>query len=170
VQTSTTPGLSSSADEDRGDRWVVAQAVLMALVIVAGFLPPGWRGLTPLLAPVGAAIGFPGLLLAIWAWRTLGTAATPYPRPREGGRLAETGPSAVVRHPVYAGGFLFLLGFALATSPAALLPLAALALLWRNKAALEDEWLAQRYEDYDAYRRRVPGAFVPRSLRPDRIA
>jgi protein-S-isoprenylcysteine O-methyltransferase Ste14 len=169
VQTSTTPGLSSSADEDRGDRWVVAQLVLMALIVVAGFLPPGWRGLTPVLAPVGAAIGFLGLLLAIWAWRTLGTAATPYPRPREGGRLVDTGPYAVVRHPVYAGGFLFFLGFVLATSPAGLLPLAALALLWRNKAALEDEWLAQRYEHYDEYRRRVPAAFVPRSLRADRV-
>jgi protein-S-isoprenylcysteine O-methyltransferase Ste14 len=157
-----------ASDQDRGDRWVVAQVALMALVVVAGFLPPGWRGLTPVLAPVGAAIGFLGLVLAVWAWRTLGSSATAFPRPRDDGRLVETGPYAVVRHPVYVGGFLFLLGFALATSPAALLPLAALAVLWRNKAALEDEWLAERYEDYDAYRRRVPGAFVPRSLRVDR--
>jgi protein-S-isoprenylcysteine O-methyltransferase Ste14 len=161
--------LSISAEEDRGDRWVVAQAVLMGLVVIAGFLPPGWRGLTTVVAPIGVVIGFLGLLLAVWAWRTLGGSATPFPRPRDGGRLIETGPYAAVRHPVYAGGFLFLLGFALATSPVALLPLAALAVLWRNKAALEDEWLAERYEDYDAYRRRVPGSFVPRSLRMDRV-
>jgi protein-S-isoprenylcysteine O-methyltransferase Ste14 len=152
---------------DRGDRWVVAQFVLIALVVVAAFLPPGWRGLTPVLAPIGAAIGLLGLVLAVWAWRTLGRSATAFPRPREDGRLVESGPYAFVRHPVYAGGFLFLLGLALATSPAALLPLAALAVLWRNKAALEDEWLARRYDDYDEYRRRVPAAFVPRSLRVD---
>jgi protein-S-isoprenylcysteine O-methyltransferase Ste14 len=161
--------LSISADEDRGDRWVVAQGVLMGLVVVAAFLPPGWRGLTPVLAPIGVVIGFLGLLLAVWAWRSLGSAATAFPRPREGGRLVETGPYAVVRHPVYAGGFLVLLGLALATSPAALLPLAALAVLWRNKAALEDEWLAERYEDYPEYRRRVPGSFVPRSFHVDRV-
>jgi protein-S-isoprenylcysteine O-methyltransferase Ste14 len=160
--------LSISADEDRGDRWVVAQFVLMAMVVVAAFLPPGWRGLTPVLAPVGVVVGFLGLLLAGWAWRSLGSAATAFPRPREGGRLVETGPYAVVRHPVYVGGFLVLLGLALATSPAALLPLAALAVLWRNKAALEDEWLAERYEHYDEYRRRVPASFVPRSFHVDR--
>jgi protein-S-isoprenylcysteine O-methyltransferase Ste14 len=168
--TSTTLGLSISADQDRGDRWVVVQFVLMVLLVVAAFLPPGWRGLTTVLAPIGVAVGFLGLLLTVWAWRTLGSAATAFPRPREGGRLVETGPYALVRHPVYAGGFLFFLGLALATSPAALLPLTALTVLWRNKAALEDEWLAERYEDYGEYRRRVPASFVPRSFHVDRVA
>jgi len=38
----------------------------------------------------------------------------------------------------------------------------ALAALWRNKAALEEELLARRYPEYRDYRARVPGAFVPR--------
>jgi protein-S-isoprenylcysteine O-methyltransferase Ste14 len=161
------PGSSSLADEDRGGRWVAAQFVLMALIFLAGFLPPGWGALTVPLAALGGVTGFLGVLLVVWGWRALGTAATPFPRPREGGRLVETGPYAFVRHPVYAGGFLFFLGFALATSPVALLPLAALALLWRNKAALEEELLAERFDDYSDYRRRVRGAFVPRSLSGD---
>jgi protein-S-isoprenylcysteine O-methyltransferase Ste14 len=160
---STMPGLSSSADEDRGTRWVAAQAVLIALVVVGGFLPPGWGPLSTVLAALAVVVGFPGLVLAVWAWRTLGRSATPFPRPREGGRLVVSGPYAFVRHPVYAGGFLVLLGLALATSPTALVPLAALAVLWRNKAALEDEWLAERYEEYAEYRGRVRGSFVPRS-------
>jgi protein-S-isoprenylcysteine O-methyltransferase Ste14 len=36
--------------------------------------------------------------------------------------------------------------------------------LWRNKAALEEELLAQRYPEYGEYRARVPGAFVPRPV------
>jgi protein-S-isoprenylcysteine O-methyltransferase Ste14 len=158
------PGSSSSADDDRGGRWVAAQFVLMALIFVAGFLPPGWGGLTLLLAALGAVIGFLGAVLVVWGWRSLGSSATPFPRPREHGRLIESGPYAFVRHPIYAGGFLFFLGFAFATSPVALLPLAALALLWRNKAALEEEWLAERYPGYDEYRARVRGTFVPRSF------
>jgi protein-S-isoprenylcysteine O-methyltransferase Ste14 len=161
------PGLSSSANEDRGGRWVAAQFVLMVLIFIGGFLPPGWGALTLPLAALGAVAGFLGAALAVWGWRSLGGSATPFPRPREGGRLVESGPYAFVRHPVYAGGFLFFLGFALATSPVALLPLAALALLWRNKAALEEELLAEQFDEYSDYRRRVPGAFVPRSFRVD---
>jgi len=156
--------LSISADEDRGGRWVAAQIVLMVLIVVAAFLPPGWGPLRTLTAALAIVVGFPGLLLLVWAWRSLGPAATPYPVPREEGRLVVSGPYAFIRHPVYAGGCLVLLGLALATSPVALAPLAALGLLWRNKAALEEELLAQRYEDYREYRARVRGAFVPRRL------
>jgi protein-S-isoprenylcysteine O-methyltransferase Ste14 len=135
----------------------------MVLVLAAGWLPPGWPDAAEWVLPaVGAVASLLGALVAVWAWRTLDRAATPFPRPREGARLIETGPYAYVRHPIYGAGFLFLLGYALATSPAALVPLAALAVLWRNKAALEEELLAQRYPEYGEYRSRVRGTFVPR--------
>jgi protein-S-isoprenylcysteine O-methyltransferase Ste14 len=154
---------SSSSAEDRGGRWVAAQFGLMALVLVGGWLPPGWPGAADRVLPsIGVVCSLLGLLVAAWAWRTLERAATPYPRPREGGRLIETGPYEHVRHPIYSAGLLFFAGYALATSPAAFVPLVALALLWRNKAALEEELLAERYPDYRDYRARVPGAFVPR--------
>ena len=154
---------SSTSVEDRGGRWVVAQFVLMLLVLAAGWLPPGWPGPADLVLPVvGAVCSLLGALVAAWAWRTLDRAATPYPRPREGGRLIDTGPYEYVRHPIYSAGLLFFVGYALATSPAALVPLVALAALWRNKAALEEELLARRYPEYRDYRDRVPGAFVPR--------
>jgi protein-S-isoprenylcysteine O-methyltransferase Ste14 len=156
---------SSTSAEDRGGRWVVAQFVLMVVVLAAGWLPPGWPDAAEWVLPaVGAVASLLGALLAAWAWRTLDRAATPYPRPREGGRLIETGPYEFVRHPIYSAGLLFFLGYALATSPAALVPLAALAVLWRNKAALEEELLAQRYPEYGEYRARVSGAFVPRPV------
>jgi protein-S-isoprenylcysteine O-methyltransferase Ste14 len=156
---------SSTSAEDRGGRWVVAQFVLMVVVLAAGWLPPGWPDAAEWVLPAVGAVGsLLGAFLAAWAWRTLDRAATPYPRPREGGRLIETGPYEFVRHPIYSAGLLFFLGYALATSPAALVPLAALAVLWRNKAALEEELLAQRYPEYGEYRARVPGAFVPRPV------
>jgi protein-S-isoprenylcysteine O-methyltransferase Ste14 len=154
---------SSTSAEDRGDRWVVAQFILMGLVLGAGWLPPGWPGWVDRVLPaLGAVASLLGVLLAVWAWRTLDRAATPYPRPREGGRLIDTGPYAYVRHPIYSAGLLFFAGYALATGPTAFVPLVALAVLWRNKAALEEELLVRRYPEYRDYRTRVPFAFVPR--------
>jgi protein-S-isoprenylcysteine O-methyltransferase Ste14 len=153
---------SSTSADDRGGRWVVAQFVLMVLVLAAGWLPPGWPGsVSSVLPALGAVASLLGALAAVWAWRTLDRSATPYPRPRQSGRLIDTGPYAYVRHPIYAAGLLFFAGYALATSPAAFVPLAALALLWRNKAALEEELLAGGYPEYREYRARVTGGFVP---------
>jgi protein-S-isoprenylcysteine O-methyltransferase Ste14 len=157
---------STSVDDDRGGRWVAAQFVLMGIVLGAGFLPPGWPdSVSSLLAALGAVLSLLAALLGVWAWRTLDRSATAYPRPREGGRLIESGPYEFVRHPIYVAGLLFFVGYALATSPTAFVPLAALAVLWRNKAAYEEELLVARYPDYWAYRERVPGGFVPRPSR-----
>lgn len=154
---------SSTSAEGRGGRWVVAQFALMGLVLGAGWLPPGWpSSVDTVLRALGAVGSLLGALVAVWAWRTLDNAATPYPRPREGGRLIDTGPYEYVRHPIYSAELLFFAGYALATSPAAFVPLVALAVLWRNKAALEEELLARRYPEYRDYRARVPGAFLPR--------
>jgi protein-S-isoprenylcysteine O-methyltransferase Ste14 len=156
---------STSASDDRGGRWVLAQFALMALAVVAAVIPPGWPELAEApLAAFGAVVALLGVILAAWSWRTLDRAATAFPQPKPGGRLIEAGPYAHVRHPVYAGGLLFFGGLALATSPVVFLPLAALVVLWRNKAALEEELLLERYPEYADYRRRVRGSFVPRSL------
>jgi protein-S-isoprenylcysteine O-methyltransferase Ste14 len=153
---------ASSNSVDRGGRWVAAQLVLMLLVFVFAWLPPGWGRASTMLAALGASLALVGAILVVWAWRTLDRSATPFPRPRPGGRLIESGPYAFVRHPVYTGGLLFFAGFALATSPAVFLPVSALAVFWRNKAALEEDWLEESYDGYREYRDRVPGAFVPR--------
>ena len=155
------PASSPSADGDRGGRWVVAQFALILLIAIAGLLPPGWGSLE-LLAALGAVLSLLGLLLAAWSWISLERAATPFPRPRAGGRLIEAGPYAFVRHPMYGAAVVFFLGYALATSPTALVPLAALALLFRNNAGFEEDRLVERYPDYREYRDRVRGAFVPR--------
>ena len=149
------------AERSRGGGWVAGQFALMILVALAGFLPPGWGSLAAL-AAVGAMLSLLGLLLAAWSWISLERAATAYPHPKDGGRLIQGGPYAYLRHPMYTAGIAFFLGYALATSAAALVPLAALVWLFTKKAALEEELLTQRYPDYRDYRERVRGAFLPR--------
>jgi protein-S-isoprenylcysteine O-methyltransferase Ste14 len=160
-------GSSTSADRDRGGRWVAAQGVLMALAVAAALAPVRWPA-PAWFAAIGVGIGLIGLVVVIWGVRALGAAATPFPLPRAEGRLVVSGPYALVRHPIYTGGALFFLGLALATSPVALVPVVALVVLWRGKATFEETLLAERYPAYEQYRRRVVGAFVPRSLRADR--
>jgi protein-S-isoprenylcysteine O-methyltransferase Ste14 len=146
----------------RGQGWVWLQFALMAAVLAAGFLPPGWP------APVEGALDAAGVALAVagaaaggWAARTLGRSLTPYPRPGERAELVERGPYGLVRHPIYAAGLLFLAGYALWSGPLALLATAALAVLWALKAAVEERFLRARYPAYAAYARRVPRRLLP---------
>jgi protein-S-isoprenylcysteine O-methyltransferase Ste14 len=148
---------------DRGAGWVVAQFALMALILAAAVVPPDWpddarRPLTAL----GALAAVAGAGLAVWAGRALGRSFTPFPRPAADGALVESGPFRYVRHPVYSGGLVFLVGWSLYAGPVSLALTAALAVLWALKARVEERHLAQRYPGYATYAGRVRARLVPR--------
>jgi protein-S-isoprenylcysteine O-methyltransferase Ste14 len=67
----------------------------------------------------------------------------------------------VVRHPIYAAGALFLAGFSLAFSPAALALTAVLLVIWALKARVEERFLVREVEGYGAYAERVRYRLVP---------
>jgi protein-S-isoprenylcysteine O-methyltransferase Ste14 len=146
----------------RGDRWVVAQSVVMAAVVVALFLPPGWPDAARTqLVVAGVALAFAGLALAVSAGLTLGRWLTPFPRPARGAKLVVTGPYRFVRHPLYAGGLLFFCGLSLVGSVSALVGTAVLALLWALKSRVEERHLLERFPSYAAYAARVRWRLVP---------
>ena len=151
---------SASAERrGRGTAWVVAQFVLIAAVVLAWRLPPRPARLARL-ARRGAR-DRRRAAFAVWAFATLGRSLTPFPEPRREGTLVETGPFALVRHPVYGGGLAFFAGLSLAVGPGGLAPTAALGLLWVAKSREEERRLAARFPGYDAYRSRVRRRFVP---------
>ena len=134
----------------------------MAATIGLGFLPPDWPGsLDRPFDWAGAAFAILGANLLYLSGRALGRSLTPFPRPREGGELVTEGPYRWARHPIYGGGILFFLGWALYSGPPALLGVAALALVWTGKSKLEERLMAERYPDYERYRRETPRRFVP---------
>ena len=163
MPSSMTPASSRWSDfRQRGGLWVVAQSILFAAIAVSANLGPGWPGDAQFaLSIAGGVLTGLGLGVAVWAYRSLGSAFTPYPRPRPSAPRVETGPYRFVRHPVYGGALLFFAGISLAFSYAALAPTAVLGLLWRAKSGIEERFLDERFAGYADYRRRTPRRFFP---------
>ena len=145
----------------RGAVWAYGQFVVMAAVLALGFVPPDWpEGAQRALTVVGTVLGIAGGAVALWAARTMGRSLTPFPKPVPAG-LITSGPFAVVRHPVYAGGILFFSGYALFSSIPALVGAVVLAVVWAAKSRVEERLLAQVYSGYDAYCDAVRWRIVP---------
>ncbi len=106
-----------------------------------------------------AGLTFAGILFAWWARIHLGRLWSGSVTRKEGHRVVDTGPYALVRHPIYTG--LIAATLATAAAKATLPALAGLLLitlgLWL-KARVEERFLAAELgpDDYAAYRRRVP--------------
>lgn len=147
----------------RGGAWVVAQFLLMALIAAACFVQPRWPDAVRGVMLVGGVVCMvAGVVFALWAGRTMGRSLTPFPRPPRSGKLVETGPFRIVRHPIYSGLLLFFVGLGATTTIAATVLTAALALLWVGKLRVEENHLRRVFAEYEAYERRVRFRLVPR--------
>ncbi len=111
-----------------------------------------WLGLG--MALIGGWIGYEVLVTNAFA------AAAVTHQQRQ--RVIDSGPYAVVRHPMYAGAILYVLGVPLwlgstAATLAALAPIAMFAV----RAVYEERFLARELDGYAAYMERVPYRLVP---------
>jgi protein-S-isoprenylcysteine O-methyltransferase Ste14 len=119
---------------------------------------PLWH-LTDGEAWAGVAVIVIGIAFAWWARVHLGSLWSGTITRKKDHRVVESGPYAIVRHPIYTG--ILLAVFATAVEQGTGLALVAAALvtvgLWM-KARLEESWLRQELgaAAYEAYRRRVP--------------
>jgi protein-S-isoprenylcysteine O-methyltransferase Ste14 len=147
----------------RGEGWVALQMLLLVVTVVVGLQSRGsWPGTARAATVVlGAVLMLAGLVVVVLALTGLGSALTALPAPLEGQTLRTDGPYAVVRHPMYGALILLAGGFALLTSPWALVPTALLAIVLDLKRRVEEELLSTAYADYDSYRRAVPHALLP---------
>ena len=90
------------------------------------------------------------------AFFRLGTNLTPLPYPKEKGTLVETGPYALVRHPIYSGAIFMGFGWALWVHGWLTLGYACLLLVFFDvKSRLEERWLSEKFTGYEAYQKRV---------------
>ncbi len=142
--------------------WVAAQFVLFALIGLGifsfGSVPTAWVWWRVL----GGALLLGGVVGAMIGARDLGGAQTAMPEPVPGNELVETGPFAVVRHPIYGSLAVVAIGASLlfASWPAAALSVALLGFFWA-KSSYEERRLRIAYPRYSAYRQRVRRRLLP---------
>ena len=140
--------------------------VLLQLILLAGFtiLPvyqlPGFKiqstqliYLTWFLASILSLIG---LTFIIKGLIDLGENLTPLPYPINNGELVQTGIYGIVRHPLYSGGILTVLGWTIFQfSLSHLIATVILLIFFDIKSSREETWLSDKYPDYSEYRQRV---------------
>lgn len=144
------------------DRVGVALVGLQFVLIAAIALSPGGAFAPPAALLLGAGIAtLLGAALLAWGALALGRNLTALPRPRPGAQLVDSGPFALVRHPIYVGLGMAALGYAFWSGSWLKLGFAAaLCLLLIVKARYEGRMLRERMPGYDDYR---PRALVPRA-------
>jgi protein-S-isoprenylcysteine O-methyltransferase Ste14 len=144
----------------RGEWLVVAQVVLMGLIALGPRTIAGWPALAfpfpRACLIVGCVSMAGGCILGVAAFVFLGSGLTPMPYPKTGAPLIQTGPFAVVRHPIYAGGFLLGLGWALWIQGWLTLGLVGVLFAFIDfKSRVEERWLTKKFPEYAAYQQRV---------------
>ena len=141
----------------RGGAWVLAQFPLTALALCAARLGP--KIPVVVLGParwLGLGLFVSGGLLSLAGIVGLGSGLTPFPRPSPDARLVQSGAYGLARHPIYGGGIIAMIGWALLNGAwLGLAAAAGLAIFFNAKAAVEERWMSERFSEYAAYRRRV---------------
>ncbi len=140
-------------------------AFLAQLVLTAMLLAPlrwsGWLW-TQLIGGgwtrywIAVALVCIGLVLSIWARRSLGGNWSGSVTVKEGHELVQGGPYRLIRHPIYTGMLLMILGTGLAAGRVhGLLAFpVALSALWL-KSRVEERWMGAEFgERYAAYRKK----------------
>jgi len=106
---------------------------------------------TPFPFWIGAVLTASGLLFAVWARRHIGKNWSGTVTIKKDHELITSGPYSIVRHPIYTGLLLALVGSALARGEwrGVLAVVIAFLALWR-KLRLEENWMRETFGD--AYR------------------
>jgi protein-S-isoprenylcysteine O-methyltransferase Ste14 len=150
-----------TAKASRG-RWSRLAGARIALAIVVVFLfranlHGGVERIDgPVLEGIGLALWIAGIALAVWARLYIGRNwGMPMTR-REDPDLVTTGPYRFIRHPIYTGIILAMIGTALAISLFGLIVVAAIAALFAYSASREESFLAGEFPaTFPAYKART---------------
>jgi protein-S-isoprenylcysteine O-methyltransferase Ste14 len=141
-------------------RWTQFAGIRVGIVLVLLFLvrDKALKGHTnihsPWLQGIGLAVFFLGLALAIWARVYLGRNwGTPMSQKADP-ELVTTGPYSRVRHPIYSGIILAMIGTTIAASLYWLIAVVIIGAYFIYSAFMEERFMAGRFPDsYPEYKR-----------------
>jgi len=156
-----------------GSLWTAVGArVLLALAVIYGMrvpsiraaiiprvdaytAPPAWLGLLGVMVCAG------GIAFAVWARKTLGANWSSRPSVKAGHDLVTTGPYRYVRHPIYSGMLLGVLGTAMVIGLLGLAIVLVVCAVFANRVRVEEQLMMQQFPDlYPEYRRHTK-AIIP---------
>ena len=146
----------------RGGWWVVAQAVVGAVVAISVLLFDDTIEVGRWLRWPGAGLVVVGAVQATLGLLHLGVSLTPYPEPLEHAGLVHAGVYRYTRHPVYGGITLGMAGLALyQLSLVGLLAAIGGGIFFWLKAGFEERRLLVKYPGYADYRARTRARMIP---------
>jgi protein-S-isoprenylcysteine O-methyltransferase Ste14 len=122
-----------------------------------------WSSVPPWLIVLGYVLLSLGMIGSVWAYR-VNKFAEPGVRiqTERGHKVIDTGPYAIVRHPIYVAGFLIVAGTPLALGSLwALIPVAVASPTLIVRTAFEDRLLQDELGGYKEYASRVRYKLVP---------
>jgi protein-S-isoprenylcysteine O-methyltransferase Ste14 len=141
--------------------WIVWLAWWLLLTHGFGIETLAFRFLpkTTNVAYAGLIITVAGLALAVWARFQIGRNWSGLIEVKEGHKLTQTGPYAIVRHPIYSGFMLATLGTAIVFGEiSGVLAFLMIFVAWNYKARLEETAMIEHFgTEYESYRRKVKG-------------
>ncbi|HEV8677220.1 MAG TPA: isoprenylcysteine carboxylmethyltransferase family protein [Candidatus Paceibacterota bacterium] len=142
--------------------FAVRIAILVVVIAIVHFaaptvsLRPGFEQTSPLLAMIGDACAVVGITFAIWARYTLGRNWGMPMSVKEKPELVTSGPYALVRHPIYTGVLLALLGSTFVVGLWWLIIFAVGTIYFLYSAAREEALMMKEFpNEYPAYKART---------------
>jgi len=151
-------------------RWDKVVMVFLLLSFTAIFLGAGldagrfhWSNVPFWVLVLGYVLLCAGFFISIWVYR-VNKFAEPTVRiqTERGQKVIDTGPYAIVRHPLYLGGVILFTGIPLALGSFwALIPTAVGTLVLVVRTVLEDRTLQEELEGYKEYAGRVRYRLIP---------
>jgi protein-S-isoprenylcysteine O-methyltransferase Ste14 len=159
----------------RRESWGQRLIYVLPLVGASWLLRPkahyGWLGVRfvpagPITEWSGVLLTAAGVAIAIWARWHLGTNWSGVVTLKEGHELIRTGPYRTIRHPIYTGILLALLGTIVAAGEVR--GLLAVAIAWASfywKARREESFLRQEFAEKFGTHAKQTGMFLPKIVR-----
>jgi protein-S-isoprenylcysteine O-methyltransferase Ste14 len=145
--------------DKRIDQWLVLQVVISVLLFFSA--PFTSVEMSLWINILGGIVALAGLVIISVSFFQLGSSFSPFVKPNEKGKLVTAGIYGLVRHPMYSGLLVFLLGWSLIWSTLwGVILCIVLFFVLDKKASKEERLLAQKYSSYPNYKARVK-KFIP---------
>jgi protein-S-isoprenylcysteine O-methyltransferase Ste14 len=156
-------GIKRDTEQHLGQSLGLTFAVIVAFILphVPLFSFVNFAPVNPALSIAGLIIFVVGMIFLVWARQTLGRNWSQIVSAKEDHELVISGPYRLVRHPMYTGGIVAVIGSAIVAGGAFVFVALVLVPLFLWRVGAEDKLMERQFpSDYPAYKERTK-ALIP---------